>query len=217
MTRHSRRWSPTIIEFLRFNRNASEHTALAYAGDLTQFIDYVATLAKAGPSDAHRRRSDHRRDPHVPRRAVPLGSLSRHGRAQTRRRQELRALPAPGRRDRRRSRRACRHAATRAEAARASLDGRDVDAARDARSLVSARAARPGDPGVVLRLRHPLERARRPRSRRGQPLRADRPRTGQGRERTAGTHQHERGFSDPRLLAGSGRTRPRDARTRPCG
>ena len=34
------------IEFLRFNRNASEHTALAYAGDLSQFIDYVATSQK---------------------------------------------------------------------------------------------------------------------------------------------------------------------------
>ena len=35
-----------FIEFLRFNRNASEHTALAYAGDLTQFIDYVASSQK---------------------------------------------------------------------------------------------------------------------------------------------------------------------------
>jgi integrase/recombinase XerC len=40
-----------FVEFLRFNRNASEHTALAYAGDLTPFIDYVAVAQKrARPS-----------------------------------------------------------------------------------------------------------------------------------------------------------------------
>ena len=41
-----------FLEFLRFNRNASAHTVRAYAGDLTQFIDYVAASQKTRASDA---------------------------------------------------------------------------------------------------------------------------------------------------------------------
>lgn len=48
-----------FIEFLRFNRNVSEHTARAYESDLTQFVAHAA-------SAAHRRRAELHTDDFTP-------------------------------------------------------------------------------------------------------------------------------------------------------
>ena len=77
MTRHSRRWSPTSSSSSASIATRPSTPSLAYAGDLTQFIDYVATSQKRARPTLDGRRPDHRRDPHVPGRAVSIGALSR--------------------------------------------------------------------------------------------------------------------------------------------
>lgn len=42
-----------FVEFLRYNRNASTHTARAYESDLTQFVQHVAASRRDRPSTLH--------------------------------------------------------------------------------------------------------------------------------------------------------------------
>ena len=122
-----------FLEFLALNRNVSPHTVRAYESDLSQFIAHVA--AAAGVQAA---RPDAREHSTAPRSAASWRDLHERGQSRATAARKLAAVahvPAvspPRGVDRRRSRRAGRHAEARSAHAGAPLGSRDDDAARRA-------------------------------------------------------------------------------------
>ena len=128
----------------------------------------------------------------VPGRAAQARAGARLGGAQAVVAARVRPLPAPRAARRVRARRAGRGAEARAADAGAPDRGRDGAAARDARRLDAARPSRPRDPGAVLRLGAPAERAGRPRPRGREPERADGAGDGEGAQGAPGAVQYRR-------------------------
>ena len=188
-----------FLDYLRFNRNVSPHTARAYETDLRQFEDFARQKLGVAPAPAD---LDHRLI-----RAF-LADLYAQGRARASsartpcRDPVLLPLPAAGGRPRRQPGGTRLGAAAGAADPGASRHRRHGGPARGAGCRDAARTPRPRNPRAALRFRAAVERAGRTRSRRRQSRGTAGAGARQGRPRAHRAVSPPGGRRHPRLPAG---------------